>query len=463
MFKRITRLLNRQRRSRLLYSAFAILLSCLLLPGLFAQTDFASIRGTVTDQSGAAIPAASLQLKNLDTGAQQTAAADAIGNFHFEALVRGNYQITVVVKGFQTEVQAVTLNVSQIQAINFKLNPGSVSTSVTVTDAAPIVDTTTSSTGTVVEATQIVELPLNGRNYTTLALLVPGITRGAYGNQASGINGDSETWRGQESGGYALSANGLRQQANNYELDGLDNNEGLVNNTVLIPPMDDVEEFRVTNSVAPAEFGKAGGAIMQDSIKSGTNHYHGSLFFFDRDKIYDANPYYFSPGTAKPAFHRAQFGASAGGPIPFLHNKLFIFGGYQALRLRTPDGEAQNTVATDKMRTGDFSELLTTPNFGWTTGVPNQLVTGCTTAAGPNGTIYDPTTCQQFGRDVNGVQIGPLNVIPTNRLNKAALTIVGCSALQSQRAPSCSANHRCSSKTRNSAWACARHRSTSRS
>ena len=411
MFKRITLLPNRQCRFRLLFAAFAVLLTCLTLPGLFAQTDFASIRGTVMDDTGAVIPDATIQLQNLDTGAKQAAVSDASGNFHFEALVRGNYQATVSAKGFQNEVQAFTLLVSQIQAINFKLNPGSVNTTVEVTDAAPIVDTSTSSTGTVVEAQQIVELPLNGRNYTSLALLIPGITRGAYGNMASGINGDSETWRGQENGGLALSSNGLRQQANNYELDGLDNNEGLVNGTVLAPPMDDMEEFRVTNSVAPAEFGRAGGAIMQDSIKTGTNKYHGSIFFFDRDKIFDANSHYFSPTTPASPYHRAQFGASAGGPIPFLHNKLFIFGGYQALRMKSPDGEATNTVATALMRTGDFSELLTTPNFGWTTGVPNQQVTGCATVAGPNGTIYDPTTCLPF----------PGNKIPTDRLNKAAL------------------------------------------
>jgi len=391
--------------------AFAIVLAFLVAPGLFAQSDLASIRGTVQDQTGAAIPAASIQLISQDTGLTKTAVSDATGNFHFEALIRGNYQATVSAKGFQTTAQNLTLDVSQVQALKFELKPGSTTTTVTVTDAAPIVDTTTSSTGNVVEADQIAELPLNGRNYTQLAMLVPGITRGAYGSDASGASGNSETWRDMETGGTAISANGLRQQSNNFELDGLDNNESLVNSTVLITPVENMEEFRVTNSVAPAEFGRAGGAILQNSIKSGTNKYHGSAFFFDRDGIFDASPNYFSPTTPASSFHRAQFGGSAGGPIPFLHNKVFIFGGYQGLRLKTPDGEAQNTVATALMRTGDFSELLTTPNFGWTTSVPNQQVTGCTTTAGPNGTIYDPTTCLPF----------PGNKIPLGRMNKAAL------------------------------------------
>ena len=314
MSNRTTLLPNGQRRFPRLFLAFAFLLSCSMLPSLFAQTDLASVRGTVQDQTGAAIPAASIQIRNLDTGLTQSAVADATGSFHFEALVRGSYEATVAAKGFQTEEQALTLDVSQIQALNFKLKPGSTTTTVTVTDAAPIVDTSTSSTGNVVEAEQIAELPLNGRNYTQLALMVPGITRGAYGSDASGASGNAETWRDMETGGTAISANGLRQQSNNFELDGLDNNESLVNSTVLITPVENMQEFRVTNSVAPAEFGRAGGAILQNSIKSGTTNYHGSVFFFDRDGIFDASPNYFSPTTAPSPMHRAQFGGNGGRP-----------------------------------------------------------------------------------------------------------------------------------------------------
>jgi len=407
-------------RMTIIFMELAALLPFLMTPSLFAQTDLASIRGTVQDQTAAAIPAASIELRNLDTGLAQSAISDAAGNFHFEALVRGNYQATVTARGFQTTAQNLTLDVSQVQALKFELKPGGTTATVIVTDAAPIVDTTTSSTGDVVEAEQIAALPLNGRNYTQLAMLVPGVTRGAYGSDASGASGNAETWRDMETGGAAISANGLRQEANNFELDGLDNNESLVNSTVLLTPVEDMQEFRLTNSVAPAEFGRAGGAILQNSIKSGTNHYHGSAFFFDRDGIFDASPNYFSPLTPASSFHRAQFGGTAGGPIPFMHDKLFIFGGYQGLRLKTPDGEAQNTVPTALMRTGDFSELLLpqyagytkgSPNLGWSTGVPNQQVTGCTTTAGPNGTIYDPTTCLPFSG----------NKIPTGRMNQAAL------------------------------------------
>jgi hypothetical protein len=408
---------NRERSFRSLFLALVFILPCFMASSLFAQTDLASIRGTVQDQTGAAIPAATIQLVSVDTGARQKAVADAVGNFHFEALVRGSYEATATAKGFQTTQQNLTLEVSQVQTLKFELKPGSATTTVTVTDAAPIVDTSTSSTGDVVQSEQIVELPLNGRNYTQLALLVPGITRGAYGSDASGASGNSETWRDNETGGTAISANGLRQQANNFELDGLDNNESLVNSTVLITPVENMQEFRVTNSVAPAEFGRAGGAILQNSIKSGTTKIHGSAFFFDRDQIFNANPNYRFGGSETPAgaFHKAQFGGTLGGPIPFTHDRVFIFGGYQGLRFTTPDGEATNTVATALMRTGDFSELLL-PQYagnklGWTTGTPNQQVTGCNTTAGPNGTIYDPTTCLPF----------PGNVIPKGRLNPAAV------------------------------------------
>lgn len=422
IFKGSTVQSNGPGRLRLLFVTCAVLAICLVLPRLFAQSDLGSIRGTVEDQTGATIATASIQLHSIDTNLTQTAVTDATGNFHFEALVRGSYQATVSANGFQTQVQSITLNVSQIQALNFRLSPGSATTTITVTDAAPIVDTSTSSTGTVIDGEQVVELPLNGRNYTQLALLVPGITRGAYGSDASGVNGNSETWRMGETGGAALSANGLRQQSNNFELDGLDNNDALVNNTVLITPIDNMDQFRVTNSVAPAEFGKAGGAIVQNSIKSGTDKFHGSAFFFDRDKIFDASPNYFSPSTPASSFHRIQYGGSLGGPVPYMHNRLFMFGGFQGLRMKEPVGMASNTVPTDLMRTGDFSEMLTNHAAGISTSVPNQQVTGCNTTnttVGPNGTIYDPTTCSPFsygGKD-NVIDPGRLNAAAKNYLN----------------------------------------------
>src|SRR5579884_2188107 len=325
----------------------------------FSQTDTARIQGTVLDQSGAAIPNATITLTNTDTGITQTATSDSAGNFSFNALVRGNYSAEVTAQGFTTQTQKLVLEVSQVQALNFQLQPGAVSTTVTVTSAAPIVDTASSSLGDVIQGRQTTELPLNGRNFTQLALLTPGVTRGQYGDISSGVNGNAETFRNQENGGAAISTNGLRQQANNYILDGIDNNEALVNTIVFFPNVEATEEFRVNTSTAPAEFGRAGGAIVQTSIKSGTNAYHGSAYWFARSNLFDASPNYQFLGASKtPAlpFKRNVFGGSAG--LPLARNHLFLFGDYQGTREYTPLNAQILTVPTQLMRQGNFSELL---------------------------------------------------------------------------------------------------------
>ena len=188
------------------------------------------------------------------------------------------------------------------------------------------------------------------------------------------------------SGGAALTVNGLRSQSNNFLLDGTDNNESLVNTIVFFPSPDAIQEFRVTTAVAPAEFGRAGGAIVNTSIKSGTNQIHGTAFGYFRDQVFDANPMYFSPGTAAPAFQRKQFGFAAGGPI--LRNKLFLFGDYQALRQKQPQDAGFQTVPTALMRQGNFTELLGQA----TTTLPDPTLTGCKTVTMANGHVYSTTT-----------------------------------------------------------------------
>ena len=391
-----------------------ILVVCIALlstaGALHAQTDTARVQGLVADATGGAIPNATVTISNIDQGTVFTATSDGAGNFTVAALPRGNYRIDVKANGFQGESQNVTLEVSQVQAVNFKLNPGEVTTVVQVTDAAPIVETSTSSIGEVVQGRQVTELPLNGRNFTALALLTPGVTRGQYGDASSGVNGNAETFRNQESGGGAVSSNGLRQQANNYILDGIDNNEALVNTLVFFPNIDATQEFRVNTSVAPAEFGRAGGAIVQTSIKSGTNQIHGSAFEFARSSLFDANPNYSffgaAPAPALP-FKRNEFGGSVGFPI--FRDKLFLFGDYQGYREDTPRNAQFLTVPTALMRTGDFSELS-----AYAAANPGNSTTNNPSCAGsaPNvGAIYDPITCTPFAG----------NVIPLARQNKAAV------------------------------------------
>ncbi len=404
------------RTSRMGSALLRVLMLALLLAGfgsaLTAQTDTGRVTGTVADNSGAIIPGATVTLTDTDTGAISTRTTGSDGTFTFPALVRGHYSIQTSAAGFTAEQQAFELQLQQVQAIDFKLNPGATNTTVEVTGAAPIVDVSTSSTGEVIEGRQVTDLPLDQRNFLNLAELTPGVTRGAYGSDASGVNQNVETIRYSDGGGGALTVNGLRAQANNFLLDGLDNNESLVNTIVIFPSPDAIQEFRVTTAVAAAEFGRAGGAIVNASIKSGTNQIHGTAFGYFRDQIFDANSQYFNPGSAPIPFQRKQFGFAAGGPI--LKNRLFLFGDYQALRQKQPQDSGFQTVPTALMRTGNFTELL---GLGTTTNPSNfSSVTGCTGTVAVNGGIYDPTTCQQFGAGT-----GQANIIPTSRINPAGI------------------------------------------
>lgn len=399
------------------------LLSLVILPPLPAQTDSGTVRGTATDKTGAIISTAMITLTNTNTGQIRTTTTNAKGEFVFEVLPRDQYAARITAPGFQPQEQSFELRVSQTQSLIFSLAPGSTTETVKVTGAAPVVDLSTSSTGLVVEAKQMSDLPLNGRNFTELALLAPGVTRGAYGSQASGVGSNSETWRYGDTGGAAISVNGLRQQANNFELDGVDNNEMLFGTIVFFPPVEATQEFRETTTMAPAEIAGAGGAIIQSSIKSGTDQYHGSAFIFERDGIFDANPNYnfenITGGVPAPPFHRIQFGGTAGGPI--WRNHIFLFGDYQGLRQRQPQGESFLTVPTQLMREGNFSELLNmnlTQGNNQTNQINSYWIPSCNQYGGQSpevvGGIYNPLTCQQF----------PGNIIPSSQQNQAALNLL---------------------------------------
>jgi len=378
---------------------FAILFFVVLLAGsVFAQTDTARIVGTITDASSAVVAGASVTVTSTGTARAVSVQTNADGSYVVNALPAGGYHVEIKQTGFKTATVVVNLEVSQVQEISLKLEPGVASETVDVSGEVSLVDTSTSSTGEVIQGRQVTELPLNGRNFTELALLTPGITRGAYGDISSGGGSgtNAETYRNSETGGAALSANGLRPQANNFILDGVDNNEGLVNSIVFFPPAEAIQEFRVNTSVAPAEYGRAGGAIVQTSIKAGSNEIHGSAFWFRRSGFAEANPYNF---TGDKVFRRNQFGGTIGAPI--WKNKLFVFGDYQGRRQSQPQGVEFATVPTDLMRgtapgmtpgTADFSQLLGTT----LTSTPSCA------EGGPLGAIYDPTTCAPF----------PGNIIP---------------------------------------------------
>ncbi len=248
--------------------------------------------------------------------------------------------------------------------------------------------------------------------------------QGVYGessNDPSNRNG--------ESGGTALSVNGTRPQANNFLLDGVDNNDGLQNIILFFPPVDGTEEFKVTTSVAPAQFGRAGGALVVASIKSGTNSIHGSAFDQYRSGKFAANPNYSflnAPPVPNPPYNRNQFGGSVG--LPIIKNKLFIFGDYEGTRESLPGNSSYITVPSVKMRTGDFSELLnpaqTYGNFDTTfpACLPNAGTLNNNVSGNSKGQIYDPQTCAPFAG----------NIIQPDRLNPAAVKYLNAFPLPSR-------------------------------
>ena len=403
----------------------AITSACMLLLGfmvsiglaparLSAQTDTGGIAGTVSDTTGAVMPAVKITATNTENGLVLNAISNDAGEYRILAVPRGNYKVDAAAKGFRTQEALVTVTITTTQNQPFQLSPSGGMTSVEVTSAAALINTTDAVIGATIQGAQVAELPLNGRNFSSLALLTPGVTRGAYGDNASGSGGNSETLRNNASGGAALSVNGLRPQANNYILDGIDNNDGLVGTILFFPNIDATQEFKVNTSVAQAEFGRAGGATVVSSIKSGSNTYHGSAFWFYRDKAFDGNPNYQfngAPYTPAGGFLRNQPGFSASGPI--LKNHLFIFGDYAALRENVAVSSHYLTVPTALMRTGDFSELLNENMSGQATPQYETQYPRCDPKSGATspGLIYDPTTCQPFSG----------NIIPTARLNPAAV------------------------------------------
>ena len=347
----------------------------------------ARVEGIITDSTGAAVPGVAVTATNRGTNVAREAVSDLEGSFSLTSLPVGQYLITVSLAGFREQTTRLTLNVNQVARLDFRLEVGGVTEVVEVAAVAPIIDKSTSFIGTVVDSQQVKDLPLNGRNFTQLTTLVPGVTRGTPGSAASGQNQSAETFRYGEYGGAAISVNGLREQFNSFQLDGIDNNETLVNSIAYIPSPEVIQEFRAITTNAPAEFGRAGGAVQNIVTKSGTNVFHGSGYFYLRPRGMAATPTF---AAEKPEFENKDFGATLGGPIK--KDKTFFFLSYHGLRSSIPV-EAGNkvTVPTARMRNGDFSELLDTG----LTGLPSPVI------------VYDPLTGQPF----------PGNVIPQDRIS----------------------------------------------
>jgi len=379
---------------KLMSVGFALLLLIGLLSVLqsaWGQEVTAAITGTVVDSSGATVKDAPVTAKDVDRGTLWTAHTDNSGIFTITRIPVGTYSVSVAVPGFETSVYPTfTLTLNQTASLNFQLKVGSVSSTVEVSGAAPILQTQTTDVSTLIDANTNVSLPLASRNYLQLTLLAPGVT-----------NVDPDGMRQPQSmldSGRPY-INGNREQANEYLLDGQLNSEDKNNETGYQPGVDAIQEFNLITQNASAEFGNYQGGIVSASIKSGTNSFHGDVFEFFRNDWFDANNAaagwsqgvtadegvlgHSADGVAtKPELRYNQFGGTIGGPI--IKNKLFFFADYQGQRYVT-GGPTGAQLLTASARAGNFGQLCT--NFGgaFTAGGVCTGGTGATQLVFPSG------------------------------------------------------------------------------
>jgi hypothetical protein len=354
---------------------------CLLLVSsryAFGQVDEGSITGTVQDTSGAVVANASVTLLNKDQGTTLQTKTSSDGLYTFSPVRIGHYSITVTAKGFaKTTQQNLMVDVSQNLMVNVQLKPGAATETVEVTTAPPLLQTEDASVGQVVTEHTVNSLPLNGRNFTFLAQLGAGAQTpqaDTRGNAASG----------------AFSANGLRPSQNNYLLDGIDDNSNAVDflngtNYVILPPVDAIEEFKVQTGEFSAELGRSAGAVLNATIKSGTNSLHGDVWEFFRNDKLDAADWFEQSGKGELRLN--QFGGTIGGRV--IKNKLFFFGDIESKRRVQGNTQSGLSVPTATERSSGYtnlSDIYITPS----TSTPAQ-----TDALGrliPQGTVLDPAT-----------------------------------------------------------------------
>ena len=359
-----------------------LLTTWLFSPSASAQVDAGAVRGTVTDPTGAVVPNAKVALTNEATGLNMSTVTAGDGTFTFGPVKIGSYAVSVEAPGFSKATMHITINVQEQARADFRLVTGGVTQTVDVKATPPQLQTQDASVGMVATSVQINDLPLNGRNYTFLAQLSPGVT---------GLN----PTRGLDATGSFV-ANGLTTVHNNYILDGIDNNNGTVdflNGAAYanLPPPDAIQEFKLQTSNFSAEFGRAGGAVVNAAIKSGTNHFHGAAWEFLRNDMLDTVDVdqWFTPAALrkKAKLRRNQFGADAGGPV--LKNKLFYFGDYEGTRIRT--GSEHNptvpTAAEASSGFADFRDQFTLAGASNYTDVLGRKFNGAT--------IFDPATTRQ--------------------------------------------------------------------
>ena len=318
---------------------------------LASQTVSTEILGLVTDATGAVIPGAVVTAKRMATGDARSAATNDTGNYIFPLLDIGEYEVTCSAPGFKTEVRrGVVLQLQQKARIDFQMQVGEQVERVEVSGGLPLLRTEDATLGSVIDSRRVVELPLNGRHFGQLATLMPGVT---FGVSRIGVDGQGGTpIPGQT---VQIAANGQRDIQQHVTMDGVVATEPRINTMSFVPSIEAIEEFKVQSAVYSAEFGMNSGAQVNVAIKSGTNQWHGTVFEFVRNDIFDARGFFRPPDQPKNKLRRNQYGAVLSGPI--VRDKTFWLFNWEARRERraTP---ALSSVPTVAMRGGDFSEII---------------------------------------------------------------------------------------------------------
>ena len=319
---------------------------------LWAQAT-GGISGLVADSSGAAVPGVRIEATSEATGATRNAVSGSDGLYALPLLPPGAYHVKATLTGFRTLVrQGIVVQVNQTARVNLTLDVGSLEETVTIRSDAPLVETSHATLGVVIEQRKIVDLPLNGRNFAQLGTLIPGVV--APPASLGGLDGDATPGG---SGGFvnttgSYNVNGMRNQSNNFLLDGSSNNDTFNTGFVMRPPPDAIEEFKILTHSYNAEYGRNMGAVISVVTRSGTNEWHGGAWEFNRDDALQARNYFLPANQPKPALRQNQFGGSLGGPLA--RNKLFAFGYYEGYR-NTQGTLNTSVVPSDAQRRGDFS------------------------------------------------------------------------------------------------------------
>ena len=397
-------------RNRRLYGGLLVMIlgfGCLLPRVAIAQQATASVNGAVEDPTGAVIPNAQVQLKNVDTGVVRSTTTNSKGIYAFPSVVPGAYSMRVSAHGFSTASQPpVTLQVDQIATFNFHLKVGKASSTVTVTGTPPALQTSTSQLGTVVTGSQVKNLPLNGRNFTELLTITAGVSRINTGQNSGGGQG----WNGTTIGPVTIpSINGAGNRSNMFMLDGANDLNTLSTSYNYAPIVDAIQEFKIQDHNDLAQYGGVAGGTVTVVTQSGTNHYHGALWEFLRNQAMDARGYF---EAHRAPLRQNQYGASIGGPlsIPKLYNgknRTFFYAAWEGFRYSSTQ-ETGALGPTNAMRNGDFSAL----------GVP-IYDPATTTYDAATGSYSRETFTQEYNEGPGNPSLcgGDTNCIPQSRIN----------------------------------------------